>query len=102
MIRHIVFFTAKRAEDRPRILSGLELLKDIPHSQHLEIGTNLASDPIPGPVPDFVVYGEFTDEAELQNFKSHPLYEQSIQQVRPLRDQRIAADYQTDTTRDGT
>lgn len=102
MIRHIVFFTAKRAKDRPKILSGLELLKDIPHSQHLEVGTNLASDPIPGPVPDFVVYGEFVDEAELARFKSHPLYEKSIQQVRPLRDQRIAADYEIDAQRQGT
>lgn len=102
MIRHIVFFTAKRAEDRPRILSGLELLKGIPHCHHLEIGTNLASDPIPGLVPDFVVYGEFTDEAQLAAYKAHPLYQQSIEQVRPLRDQRIAADYQTDTARPDT
>ncbi|MHA6266181.1 Dabb family protein [uncultured Aliiroseovarius sp.] len=96
MIRHIVFFTSKRPENRETIREGLELLKGIPDCRHLEIGSNLANDPIPGPSPDFIVYGEFDDEAQLAAYKSHPLYQQAIQRVRPLRELRIAADFMAD------
>lgn len=96
MIRHIVFFTAKRPEDRNTIRTGLELLKDIPHSLRLEVADNLATDPIPGPSPDVVVYGEFEDETQLAAYKAHPLYQQSIARVRPLRELRIAADFTVD------
>ena len=40
MIRHIVFFTAKRPEDRDRVREGLELLKGIPDCIRLEIAEN--------------------------------------------------------------
>ncbi|MCI2395265.1 Dabb family protein [Aliiroseovarius sediminis] len=93
MIRHIVFFTVKRPEDRETVREGLELLKDIPDCRLLEVGVNLADDPIPGPSPDFVVYGEFDDAAQLAAYKAHPLYQQAIERVRPLRELRIAADY---------
>ncbi|GHE97834.1 stress responsive protein [Aliiroseovarius zhejiangensis] len=96
MIRHIVFFTAKRAEDRDTIRAGLELLKDIPHCLRLEVAENFATDPIPGPSPDVVVYGEFKDEAQLAAYKAHPLYQQSIARVRPLRELRVAADFMAD------
>lgn len=93
MIRHIVFFTAKSPEHRETIFEGLSLLTGNPHAHLLEIGRNLKSDQLQGEMPDFVVYGEFEDEAQLQAFKAHPLYERSIQIVRPLRDKRIAADF---------
>ena len=94
MIRHIVFFTAREAKDRAAVGAGLRLLTGIPHGR-LEIRGNLAIDSLSAPV-DFVVYGEFADEAELDAFKAHPLYQQSIDVVRPLRDLRIAADFDTD------
>ncbi|WP_371168245.1 Dabb family protein [Aliiroseovarius sp. 2305UL8-7] len=93
MIRHIVFFTAKRPEDRDNIREGLSVLKDIPHSLRLEIAENIATDPIPGPSPDVVVYGEFEDEAQMALYKAHPLYQKSIARVRPLREMRVAADF---------
>lgn len=93
MIRHIVFFTARDGQNREAIESGLGLLTGIPHGQ-LEVGRNLAVDTLSDPV-DFVVYGEFADEAELAAFKAHPLYQQSIEVVRPLRELRIAADFKT-------
>ncbi|MEM8587026.1 MAG: Dabb family protein, partial [Pseudomonadota bacterium] len=40
------------------------------------------------------VYGEFADEKALADFKAHDLYQQSIGIVRPLRDLRVAADYE--------
>jgi len=40
-----------------------------------------------------VVYGEFADEAALTAYRTHPLYQESIRRVRPLRDTRVAADF---------
>ncbi|SMF48858.1 Dabb family protein [Neorhizobium sp. CSC1952] len=96
MIRHIVFFTARSAEDRDAVLSGLSLLTGNPHARLLEIGTNAKTDQL-GNAVDFVVYGEFEDEAALAAYKAHPLYRQSIERVRPIREMRIAADYDTET-----
>lgn len=96
MIRHIVFFTAKNPDDRSAVREGLELLKGIPDCLRLEIAENRFEDPIPGPSPDVIVYGEFEDEAQLAAYKAHPLYQQSITRVRPLREMRIAADFEAD------
>ncbi|KKX28064.1 Dabb family protein [Rhizobium sp. LC145] len=95
MIRHIVFFTARSREDRDAVLAGLSLLTEIPHARLLEIGSNAKTDQL-GNVVDFVVYGEFDDEAALAAYKAHPLYQKSIERVRPLREMRIAADYDAD------
>ena len=93
MIRHIVFFRARNPADRETIFQGLSLLAGIPHSRHFEIGRNLVVDAISPDGPDFVVYGEFDDAAQLQAYKAHPIYAQAISIVRPLRDMRIAADF---------
>ena len=93
MIRHIVFFTVKRPENRDAVFEGLKLLETIPDSIRLEIRPNLNNDPISPEGPDFVVYGEFEDEAQLAAYKAHPLYTKSIELVRPLRDTRTAADF---------
>ena len=97
MIRHIVFFTAKNPADAETIFDGLNLLSDIPHTSHFEVGRNLKTDRISADGPDFIVYAEFTDQAQLDTYKAHPLYEKSIAIVRPLRDMRIAADFLSGT-----
>lgn len=94
MIRHIVFFTVPEPENAAAVLAGLSILTQNPHALKLEIGTNLKSDRL-GSEVDFIVYGEFADEAALAAYKAHPLYQQSIDLVRPLREMRIAADYET-------
>lgn len=91
MIRHIVFFSAKNKGDIGDILAGLRILKDIPHALTLEIEPNIHSDTLSSEV-DVVVYGEFADQNALDAYKSHPLYQKSIELVRPLRELRIAAD----------
>jgi len=98
MIRHIVFFSAKNKDDIGDILAGLRILRDIPHSITLEIEPNLQSDVLSDAV-DVVVYGEFTDAAALAAYKAHPLYQESIQRVRPLRELRMAADFQSPFTK---
>lgn len=93
MIRHIVFFTAKDPKDLDAVHDGLMLLAGIPDKLHLEVGRNFRNDPISPGGPDFVVYAEFEDEAQLARYKANPLYQTSIDVVRPLRDMRIAADF---------
>lgn len=92
MIRHIVFFTATDPENLPRIREGLETLGQIPHSSHFEVAQNLHADKLTGAEVDLVVYAEFTDDAALAAYKAHPIYEEAIRRVRPLREMRIAAD----------
>src|SRR4051812_38193101 len=95
VIRHIVFFTAAAAEI-DRVRAGLSLLTQIPHASKLEIGTNVKTDQMANEV-DLVVYGEFADAAALAAYKAHPVYQQSIDIVRPIRETRIAADYDSAT-----
>jgi quinol monooxygenase YgiN len=95
MIRHIVFFTAT-SDNIDEVRAGLSLLTANPHASLLEIGTNVKTDQL-GTDIDLVVYGEFEDEAALAAYKAHPIYQQSIDAVRPIRELRIAADYDSDT-----
>lgn len=93
MIRHIVFFTAP--EDQiDRVRAGLSLLTGIPHALTLEIGTNIKRD-LFGNEVDIVVYGEFENAEALAAYKAHPVYRQSIDIVKPIREMRIAADFDT-------
>lgn len=95
MIRHIVFFTAS-AQNLETVRAGLSVLTAIPHARLLEIGTNVKTDQL-GTDVDLVVYGEFDDEAALAAYKAHPDYQRSIELVRPVREMRIAADYDVAT-----
>jgi hypothetical protein len=92
MIRHIVFFSARDDADRDAMLQGLALLANIAHAEVIEIARNQKIDQLANEV-DVVVYAEFADEGALAAFKADPIYEQSILHVRPLRELRIAADY---------
>jgi hypothetical protein len=92
MIRHIVFFSVRDRSDLERVRAGLSVLTAIPEAKRLEIGENLRSDQL-GNAVDLVVYGEFEDEAALAAYKAHPNYQRSIDIVRPLREVRMAADY---------
>ncbi len=94
MIRHIVFFTAT-SENLEDVRAGLSMLTANPHASLLEIGTNVKTDQWDREV-DFVVYGEFENEAALAAYKAHPIYQKSTETVRPLREMRIAADYDSD------
>lgn len=93
MLRHIVIFTIREKKDHDTVYEGLSILKGIPDCLHLEIGKNIRHDPVSQASPEFIVYGEFESEEQLALFKGHELYEKSISIVRPLRDMRVAADY---------
>ncbi len=94
MIRHIVFFTARRPEDIDTIRRLLGRLGDIPHALAFEVAANARIDPI-GEAADIVVYGEFAGEAALAAWKAHPIYDETTQTVRPLRELRWSADFRS-------
>jgi len=91
MIRHIVFFSAKNKADIQRITDGLRQLETIAEPLVFEVSQNNRTDDLGNQV-DVVVYAEFTDQAALDAYKNHPIYQKTIDIVRPLRDLRIAAD----------
>lgn len=91
MIRHIVFFSARRKEDVEAVRMGLLALGNIPHSSLFEVTLNTKVDPLSDEV-DVVVYAEFADDAALAAYKAHPLYTQTTREVKPLRELRYSAD----------
>lgn len=94
MIRHIVFFSARDADDLEAIEAGLRLLERIETARLLEVRRNLQRDQLGNEI-DIVVYGEFADEAALEAYKADPLYAEAIAIVRPLRELRFAADIES-------
>ncbi len=93
MIRHVVFFSVKDRADLETVYDGLSILGGTGEYAHFEVGRNLRTDQISPDGPDFIVYAEFEDSDQMQRFKDHALYQESIRIVRPLRDMRIAADF---------
>ena len=93
MIRHIVLFSAKRTEDVDTILAALARLRQIPEAKRLEVVRNARLDQLSGEI-DVIVHGEFADAEALARYKAHPIYQETISVVRPLRDVRIAVDYE--------
>ena len=91
MIRHIVFFSAKRHENVEAMRAGLMALGTIPHSSLFEVTLNSKIDPLSDEI-DVVVYAEFSDEAALAAYKAHPTYAETTDKVRPMRELRLSAD----------
>ncbi|WP_299141186.1 Dabb family protein [uncultured Tateyamaria sp.] len=90
-LRHVVFFRAKARADVDRVFDGLAILEGNPHADVISVRRNTHCDALSDEV-DVVVYAEFRDRDALDAYKAHPLYQQSIDIVRPLRDMRVAAD----------
>ena len=91
MIRHVVFFSAKRHENVEAMRAGLMALGTIPHSSLFEVTLNSKIDPLSDEI-DVVVYAEFSDEAALAAYKAHPTYAETTDKVRPMRELRFSAD----------
>lgn len=92
IIRHVVFFSSRKVDDIDRILDGLSMLSAIPSLRHFEISRNRNEDRFSNDV-DVIVYAEFDDDEALKAYRAHPIYQDCIEIVRPLRDLRIAADF---------
>lgn len=96
MIRHIVFFSAKRREDVEAIRTGLARLGAIPHASRFEVSLNSKVDPLSDEV-DVVVYAEFANAEALAAYKADPIYAEATREVRPLRELRYSADFVAQT-----
>jgi len=96
VIRHLVFFTARDPADLPVMRETFATLAAIPGVRGFEIGVNTRRDERTDDEPDLVVHAVLDDEAALSAYKAHPIYQASIDVVRPLRDVRIAVDYEVD------
>ena len=100
MIRHIVMFSCQNEADRETIYRGLSVLTGIEHAALLEVSYNEKIDQIANEI-DVIVYGEFATIEDFRAYKADPIYQQSIDLVRHLRDVRVAADYTvSNATRD--
>ncbi len=84
-------FSAKRPENIDTIYAGLKNLENIKGNWLLRVTKNEKLDQIANDI-DVVVYGEFPDKNALMQYKSNKIYQDTIEIVRPLRDQRIAVD----------
>ena len=73
------------------VYEGLKILEDIPHADLVEVRLNDKLDQLSNEV-DVVVYAEFGSDDALLQFKAHPLYQESIERVRPNRELRLVAD----------
>lgn len=91
MIRHIVFFSVRSGEDVEKVRVGLLALGQIPHSRLFEVTLNSKVDPLCDKI-DLVVYAEFEDAAALAAYKAHPIYAETTNKVRPMRELRFSAD----------
>ncbi|MEX0834915.1 MAG: Dabb family protein [Nitriliruptor sp.] len=96
MIRHLVFFTARDPADLPTMRATFATLAAIPGVRAFEVGVNTRSDERTDDEPDLVVHAVLDDEDALAAYKAHPIYQRSIEVVRPLRELRIAVDYEVD------
>ena len=92
MIRHVVLFSLKHPDNLEPVRRGLQRLAEIPQVRSLEVAANLNRDHFDNSV-DLIVHAVFDDEAALDAYKHHPIYQESIDTVRPLRDMRVAADF---------
>lgn len=91
MIRHIVFFSVRPDEDVEKVRAGLLALGQIPHARLFEVTLNTKVDPMCDKI-DIVVYAEFEDAAALAAYKAHPIYAETTDKVRPMRELRFSAD----------
>ena len=96
MIRHIVFFSAKNPEDVDAIRDGLVALGQIPHHLKFEVSLNRKTDPTSDAI-DVVVYAEFANDEALNAYRAHPIYNDTIKVVKPMRELRFSADFEAVT-----
>jgi quinol monooxygenase YgiN len=96
VIRHLVFFTAKDPADLEVMRETFATLAHIPGVRAFEVGVNVRSDERTDDAPDLVVHAVLDDEDALAAYRAHPIYQRSVAVVRPLRERRIAVDYEVD------
>ena len=93
MIRHIVLFSARDPKDTAKIKETLERMAAIPQVVRFHVSYNAKRDKLSREM-DVVLYSEFADWSDLEAYQAHPLYRETTEIVRPLRDRRIVVDFE--------
>ena len=94
MIRHLVFFRAREPSDLPKMRRTLMTLAGIDGVRGFEVGVNEQRDEGSDDDIDLVVHAVLDDADALAAYKASPIYQRSVAVVRPLRELRIAVDYE--------
>lgn len=94
MITHIVFFklfdrsadSQKRVRDRIMAMQGR-----IPVLKHLEAGSDVIRSER---AYDVALVAHFENLADLQTYVDHPVHQEFVQFIRPLRESTVSVDYE--------
>lgn len=93
MIRHIVAFSAKDPAEIGTIQEALKRLGEIPGVRDFRVAPNAKRDSLSTEM-DVVLEATFDTWADLEAYKAHPTYQDTIAVVRPRREQRMVLDYE--------
>ncbi|HNV70389.1 MAG TPA: Dabb family protein [Candidatus Ozemobacteraceae bacterium] len=94
MITHIVFFKLfdRSAESLCRVRDRiLEMHGRIPVMKHLEAGADIIRSER---AYDVALVAHFESRADLQTYIDHPVHQEFVQFIRPLRESTISVDYE--------
>jgi len=95
MIRHIVMWKLKNADDALRFKELLDSCRGLVPGMH-EFEVGIRRDDLEANV-DVVLVSTFTDTASLDAYQLHPHHKAVGAQLGPMRDTRSVLDYQTET-----
>lgn len=93
MIRHIVAFSARDPNEIEMIRDALRRLGEIPGVRDFRVAPNAKCDALSTEM-DVVLEATFDSWADLEAYKAHPTYQETIDVVRPRREQRMVLDYE--------
>ncbi len=94
MIKHIVFFKLfdRSTENQKRVRDRiLEMRGRIPALKHLEAGHDIMRSER---AYDVALVAHFASRDDLQLYIDHPVHQEFVQFIRPLRESTISVDYE--------
>lgn len=93
MIRHVVIWKLKRAEDAPRFKALLDSCKAlVPGIVEFDVGVRWEGLEANA---DVVLVSTFTDKSALDAYQNHPQHKAVSAELGPLRETRAVLDYDT-------
>jgi len=91
MIRHIVMFQLKRAEDAPKVKALLDSCKGLVPGMH-EFDVGIKTEGLEA-TADVVLVSTFEDAAALAAYQPHPHHQGVVAQIREMASGRQVLDY---------
>ena len=91
MLRHIVMFNLKCAEDAPKVKALLDSCKDLVPGMH-EFEVGIKTDGLEANA-DVVLVSTFVDAAALAAYQPHPHHQGVVAQIREMAAGRHVVDY---------